>query len=284
MPKLTLLVGPPGSGKSTYATDLPYSYVNQDTQGKKGHWEAFEIILEVQNDVVVDRMNFNKAQRLKYLEAAKAAGYETHIVVLHQPYAVCLQRCLRRENHPTITNEEHARSALDTFFSKYERPTEDEADSIEFVYPEGVKLDAVICDLDGTLCNIDHRLHFVRGEGRKDWKSFFEHLDKDSVHKWCASILLHFSCTKSIVLASGRPDSYLPQTKAWLNHHQIEYNALFMRHRRDSRQDYIAKEIILDFEVLTRYRPLFFIDDRQQVVDMWRRRGFVALQCARGDF
>lgn len=29
---------------------------------------------------------------------------------------------------------------------------------------------AIIVDLDGTLANVDHRMHHVRGEGRKNWK------------------------------------------------------------------------------------------------------------------
>lgn len=57
-----------------------------------------------------------------------------------------------------------------------------------------------------------------------------------------------------------------------------------MRPRNDYRRDDIVKEIILDFEILTRYTPIFMIDDRTQVVEMWRRRGFVCLQCAKGNF
>lgn len=45
-----------------------------------------------------------------------------------------------------------------------------------------------------------------------------------------------------------------------------------------------AREIILDFEILTRFTPYLMIDDRKRVVDMWRKRGFVCLQCAEGHF
>lgn len=40
----------------------------------------------------------------------------------------------------------------------------------------------------------------------------------------------------------------------------------------------------MNFDILPQYRPLFFIDDRKRVVDMWRRRGLTCLHCANGDF
>jgi hypothetical protein len=88
----------------------------------------------------------------------------------------------------------------------------------------------------------------------------------------------------AIVLCSGRSDNERRPTLDWLQKHEIQYDALYMRNRQDSRRDDIVKEIILDFEILTRYNPYFMIDDRDQVVKMWRKRGFVCLQCAEGDF
>ena len=57
-----------------------------------------------------------------------------------------------------------------------------------------------------------------------------------------------------------------------------------MRPRFDCRKDDIVKEIILEFEILPRYKPHFVLDDRQQVVDMWRKRGLTVLQCDEGNF
>lgn len=295
-PELIMLVGPCGSGKSTLAISYQqndnvgqYFRINQDEQGKEQHLHNFKLALEDKLNIIVDRMNFSKEQRQRYIEPAKKAGYRTKIIVLHENFETCLERMKNRKDHPTIKDEKTARKVLNFFFSKYERPAPDEADEIEFRYPEGEKPLAIVCDLDGTLCNIDHRLHFVHPPvgKKKDWRSFSESLRTDTVNEWCDAILFQFNqfSNEKIVLCSGRADNYRDLTKDWLKTKvRFYHDNLFMRPRDDYRKDDIVKEIILDFEILTRYKPYFFIDDRKQVVDMWRKRGFVCLQCAEGLF
>ena len=284
-----MLVGPCGSGKSTMARGIcderGFVYINQDSQGRE-HLSRFDDAILAGHNVVVDRMNFTKGQRSRYLDLAKSHGYHTTIVVLHTNYETCFARCIARQGHETIKEESAARGALNMFFSKYERVEDTEADCVSRLWPDGLKPLAIVCDLDGTLCDIRHRRHFVRREdgGKKDWPGFFKAMSDDAVNVWCAEILKAMGSKYRIVLCSGRPDDYRRKTEDWLAKHSIAYDDLFMRLRNDSRQDNIAKEIILDFEILTRYTPSFMIDDRQQVVDCWRRRGYICLQCDVGDF
>ena len=292
--RVILMVGPCGSGKSTIAKRYitkGYVYINQDAQGRD-HLRLFEEAIKNGKNTIVDRMGFTKQQRSRYTDLAKQHGYTTTIKVLHESYETCLSRCLAREGHETIKDIEAAKGALNMFFSKYERVEDDEADSVERYWPQSDKPMAVICDLDGTLCNIEHRLHFVqRPKGtKKDWKGFFDGMDNDEPNRWCADFVRFYASKYTIVYCSGRPDDRRRQTNEWLKKHNLLFpsyegaNYLFMRNRADHRQDNIAKEIILDFEILTRFTPYLMVDDREQVVKMWRKRGYTCLQCAEGNF
>lgn len=324
-PTITILVGCPGSGKSTFATEYVQNHpcppnctrVSQDDQGKAGHMSLFESALSARSDIVIDRMNFDKAQRNRYLEPAKKAGYTTKIIVFHVPMATCLERCNARVDHPTIKDSKSASQAVNFFFSHYERVSDDEANEVQRLgWIEDGPM-AVICDLDGTLCNVEHRRHFVRppkdnamNEGsfdpntmtlsvkpfKKNWPAFFAGIPNDTVNVACEALLRAMAWSgHEIVYCSGRGDNERKATVEWLQTHDLDsFNAeqtrlsskapLYMRNRHDPRRDDIVKEIILDFEILPRYTPIFMVDDRDQVVAMWRRRGFTCLQIDYGDF
>lgn len=148
-----------------------------------------------------------------------------------------------------------------------------------------MKQKAIIVDLDGTLCDNSHRQHFME-QRPKDWKSFYAGISEDVPNEWCEWLLIQFEKSQhmKIILVSGRPKDYLQQTESWLKEYSVPYDELFMRESGDFREDFIVKKEIYNKYIQPHYRVLFTIDDRQQVVDMWRSLGITCLQCAKGDF
>jgi len=143
--------------------------------------------------------------------------------------------------------------------------------------------DAIIIDLDGTLCNTDHRQHFMQ-QKKKDWKSFYAGLNADPIHEWCHKIVNFFWGSHKVIFLSGRPGEYRKNTESWLDLYRVKYNYLYMREIGDYRKDCIIKREIYLKKIKPNYNILFCIDDRKQVVDMWREEGLTCLQCAPGEF
>ena len=83
-----------------------------------------------------------------------------------------------------------------------------------------------------------------------------------------------------IILLSGRQEKDREVTEAWLEENRIPYNVLFMRPTNDGRKDSIVKEEIYRREIEGHYNVRFVLDDRQQVVDMWRSLGLKCFQVA----
>ena len=140
----------------------------------------------------------------------------------------------------------------------------------------------IICDLDGTLCNCEHRLHLANS---KNWDKFNAACVDDPVNEDIANILrgLHSRNTK-IYIVSGRTDNFKKETKDWLFLNDIPCDKLFMRKEGDHRSDSHVKEDILIKDIKDNPNIWFVLDDRQSVVDMWRDNGLRCLQVQRGDF
>lgn len=122
-PTVFIMVGPPGSGKSYRAKLLDAVYISQDEQGK-GHMVLFMNALKGGRDIVVDRMNFNKEQRSRYIKPAKKAGFRIVIALMNvDDRDGNKQRALNRCNHPTIKNRHDFKRATNTFYQLYEAPS-----------------------------------------------------------------------------------------------------------------------------------------------------------------
>ena len=145
----------------------------------------------------------------------------------------------------------------------------------------------IIFDVDGTLANVEHRIKFVRAKP-KNWPAFDRAMVHDTPNHDIIWVLKSFHASGArILIASGRSDKDEDVTRNWLdNVADIKglYKRLYMRPRKDNRSDDIIKSEILDQMIKDGFNPVMAVDDRNQVVDMWRRRGIRCLQVAPGDF
>lgn len=141
----------------------------------------------------------------------------------------------------------------------------------------------LIVDIDGVLANNEHRLHFIKG-GDKKWDEYNERCSDDAPIGWSKEIVKRFFHVYEIILVTGRSDDIRIPTTEWLREHEIPYDKLFMRATGDFRQDYLVKKEIYFNNIMDEYEPLFVLEDRQQVVHMWRELGLVCLQNVEGKF
>jgi uncharacterized HAD superfamily protein len=128
-----------------------------------------------------------------------------------------------------------------------------------------------IVDIDGTIADVNHRLHFVRGRGRKDWKRFFNAMHEDrpipKVIDWVRAL----AKDHEIVLVTGRPEEYRDVTERWLRENDVPYARLLMRGLGDRRQDVVTKSELVS--TLDRNRIDLAIDDRPPVCEAYRAMG-----------
>ena len=142
------------------------------------------------------------------------------------------------------------------------------------------KPQAIICDLDGTLCKM-----VDRGPYDEDKVS------TDEVHLPIKTIIEKFTDTHVIIFVSGRSTKCMQDTVDWI-HKNVKVlpcptdriPQLYMRQAGDVRKDSIVKQEIYDNLIKHEYDVLFVLDDRDQVVQMWRENGLTCLQVAPGNF
>ncbi|MDD4975138.1 MAG: HAD family acid phosphatase [Bacteriovorax sp.] len=146
------------------------------------------------------------------------------------------------------------------------------------------KIKAILVDLDGTLCDVGHRVHHVQGSN-KDWKSFNELMVDDELNHWCFELMEAMgSRGYKIIFVTGRGEPWRAATESWLKKHMVKYEHLYMRGVLDYREDSDVKEEIYLNKIEQNYQVLFVIDDRKSVVDRWRKLELICLQCAPGNF
>src|SRR3954467_9619593 len=100
-----------------------------------------------------------------------------------------------------------------------------------------------IFDIDGTLCDLEHRLHHVK-KHPKDWDSFFAGVADDlPIPEVLDVAKALYSAGHTLLLVSGRSHDVRQQTKDWFVGRDLAhmFANLYMRKAGDHRPDNIVK-------------------------------------------
>lgn len=233
--------------------------------------------------VTVDDTNLRAQTVKEWLKIAAECG----ATVTHMDVETPLDVCIERNNARAAAGGRNVpEDVIRSFYTRYTRkgkfpafPTLDEkVDAWEpYVAPEVFVPAAYIVDIDGTLAQ-------MTGRGPFDWARVGEDEPIANVVETVKTLALS---GRKIIFMSGRDEVSRKATEEWLREHMeivVDSSNLFMRSEGDMRKDNIVKYELFDAHIRDQYRVIGVIDDRLQVVKMWREIGLTVFQCDWGDF
>ena len=287
MSKLIMLAGLPGSGKTTRAFELLKEYgnavrVNRDALRAMLHnnvWSGTKegITQEIAREVVVyalmqpgigvvivDDTNLGTSHAARWKQVAHDCNAGFQEMRMDTPLSQCIERDSQRR-------ESVGRSVIIGMALQYG------------LYPKPAQ-GVVLCDIDGTLADCEHRRHYLQ-ETPKNRQGFFDAMRQDTPRQEIVSLVQDYQVKGyEVFLVSGRPESHRAATVFWLlaNCPGLVYEALFMRRTDDHRPDTVLKA-----EMLERYFPdpswvRCAIDDRPSILRVWQEHGIETINVGDG--
>ncbi len=126
----------------------------------------------------------------------------------------------------------------------------------------------VIVDLDGTLCDTEHRHHLIHWDNEvMNWDAYSLACVNDPPIHATIRLVQHLAHTHRIVILSGRQDVALDATAQWLEAHEVPYDELHLRSQGDHRRNPQFKRDFVRRRLRNGERVAFAIDDHPGVAE-----------------
>jgi phosphoglycolate phosphatase-like HAD superfamily hydrolase len=132
--------------------------------------------------------------------------------------------------------------------------------------------EAVLFDMDGTLCDVRSIRHLVTGP-EKNFDAF--HLRSGECPPHAHVVEAAHQARRDglgVLIVTARQARYRNVTAMWLALHGVPSDALFMRANGDFRPDVQVKQDILA-RIRQRWVPVCAWDDNPAIVDLWASEG-----------
>lgn len=304
MKKIIITQGLPASGKSTWSKDmcrqnndfmrvnkddiramisLPYSPPLEKTVIKLRN-TLIEEALRTGKSIIVDDTNLNPihVNDISKIVAYHNSYFNDHYQVEVKYFDVSLKEAIRRDSERT-GSAHVGKEVIEKMFNNYIRNNKCSNYTLypPIVYPDRSTDEflpqVILVDIDGTIAKMSPE------RSPYEWHKVGLDTPIDGVIDIIQPILSDGFI--DAIFVSGRDGSCENETREWLNKNGFNGRELFMRKAGDMRSDEIVKEGLYYEHIHGKYNVIGVFDDRQRVVDMWRKKlGLTVFQVNYGDF
>jgi predicted kinase len=289
--EVKLLIGIPASSKSTWAKD----FISKNRDWARVSRDEFRLMLKnaqvcepkVENmisklmdnaiisalnsklNVIVDNTNLKIEYINHFIELVKHKA-DVDFQIFDIPLKTALERDANREMRvgDDIVKRMY-NDYLRLFDSNFDFSVRKKQPYIfKNKKPNGLPK-AVCVDLDGTLAHMNDK------RSPYDW--FKCHLD-DIDHVVLEHIKIYKNNGYKIIIFTARDQAATESTVKWLSDNKVPYDDLITKGLNDNRKDYIVKREMLEKHVLPFHDIFVMLDDKDGVVDVYRKMGLKTFQ------